>query len=84
MQIRDIFTVSKKKREIIRFICVCGGGGGGLVVNKLSSKFQRINRQIVSQDGQTGFLLISLICHLILINTTWIDPRGSNIYGIHV
>ena len=59
-------------------MCVAGAGGG---VNKLSSKFQRIDRQIVSQDGQTGFLLISLICHLILINRTWIDPRGSKYTG---
>ena len=66
MQIRDRFTVSKKGKSLGLFVCVAGGAG----LNKLSSKFQRINRQIVSQDGQTGFLLISLICHFILINRT--------------
>ena len=74
MQVKDRFSL-ENEREIHQvylcvcvcvcvcvyvYVCVCvwPGGGGG---DKLSLKFQRINRQIVSLDDQTGFLLIQFL-----------------------
>ena len=69
----SIYSLEKERENHEVYFCVCWGGGGwgvGVGFNRLSSKFQRINRQLIGRDRQTGFLLISLICHLILINRT--------------